>query len=299
LSTLNGEFVVQVGLNTIAFKADGDGFLQITLPQGMSTAQLYDGNLQLIASSNNSGQLTVKGTPGASYMLVAQGSAAVAGSTLTVSTIAINTGATKGDFDHDGDTDGRDFLIWQRTFGSTNSLIADANYDARVDSADYAIWRRWFGTSHAVAVPLTAGEEFSASSVLTTEKSAVAGQYTETFLTNDIVIFSLEKPPQTTKIIKAISTRRVPDYIFDCLDTTSSHLTPFSGRSLGRKNETFEQFAVASDRVFDAWDTVKSEDLNGVIRDAVNIRWNATRSFSLLAISPFIATAWQGWSYTA
>jgi T5SS/PEP-CTERM-associated repeat protein len=56
-----------------------------------------------------------------------------------------------GDFDHDGDVDGRDFLVWQRG-GSPNPL----------SSADLALWRANFGTGGAAtaagAVPEPRGE---------------------------------------------------------------------------------------------------------------------------------------------
>ncbi len=52
----------------------------------------------------------------------------------------------------DGDVDGQDYLIWQRTFGSTpdNSgwyAPADINKNGVVDAADYSVWRDHFGTN--------------------------------------------------------------------------------------------------------------------------------------------------------
>ena len=50
---------------------------------------------------------------------------------------------TSADFDRDGDTDGADFLIWQRNAGTTNALQmqGDANFDGVVDDADISIWQ--------------------------------------------------------------------------------------------------------------------------------------------------------------
>jgi hypothetical protein len=58
------------------------------------------------------------------------------------------------DFDDDGDTDGSDFLIWQR--GLTESedgtnATGDANGDTNVNGADLAIWETDFGTATAAA----------------------------------------------------------------------------------------------------------------------------------------------------
>jgi glycosidase len=75
---------------------------------------------------------------------------------------------TNGDFDLNGDVDGRDFLIWQRNvnFG-TRYDQGDANLDGVVDAADLAIWQEAYGaggirglrqiTTTAVAVPEPTG----------------------------------------------------------------------------------------------------------------------------------------------
>jgi hypothetical protein len=62
------------------------------------------------------------------------------------------TAVETGDFDDDGDVDGRDFLIWQRGFGSGTTLAeGDGNGDGAVDEADLAIWQDQYG----MAGPLT------------------------------------------------------------------------------------------------------------------------------------------------
>jgi hypothetical protein len=50
------------------------------------------------------------------------------------------------DFDNDNDVDGRDFLIWQRGFGTGSTLAqGDANENGSVNAEDLAIWRAQFG----------------------------------------------------------------------------------------------------------------------------------------------------------
>ena len=54
-----------------------------------------------------------------------------------------------GDFDGDGDVDGRDFLIWQRGYGASGSGVQKAPGDATgnqvVDGNDLAVWRETYG----------------------------------------------------------------------------------------------------------------------------------------------------------
>ncbi len=63
------------------------------------------------------------------------------------------------DFDDDGDVDGRDFLIWQRGFGTGSTFATgDANGDGLVNDADLAIWQAQYGTvpelqASTIAVP--------------------------------------------------------------------------------------------------------------------------------------------------
>jgi hypothetical protein len=62
----------------------------------------------------------------------------------------------EGDFDFDGDVDGADFLVWQRSIGSTTYLAADGNGNAIVDAADLALWSANYGATlppPAAAVP--------------------------------------------------------------------------------------------------------------------------------------------------
>jgi predicted outer membrane repeat protein len=57
--------------------------------------------------------------------------------------------APNADFDNDGDVDGRDFLTWQRGYGTPDALHpdGDANFDGLVDGIDLGIWQAQYGTS--------------------------------------------------------------------------------------------------------------------------------------------------------
>jgi hypothetical protein len=62
-----------------------------------------------------------------------------------------------GDFDSDGDVDGADFLVWQRTLGSNVSSLgsgADGNANGVVDAGDLVIWKNGFraGSSSLVSI---------------------------------------------------------------------------------------------------------------------------------------------------
>jgi hypothetical protein len=79
--------------------------------------------------------------------------------------LAIHAAATlSGDFDLDNDVDGRDFLIWQRLYGSTTQTVADASLNGVVDAADLAIWQQHYGrvfgslsSVAAIAIPEPSG----------------------------------------------------------------------------------------------------------------------------------------------
>jgi hypothetical protein len=54
-------------------------------------------------------------------------------------------GTLPGDYDLDNDVDGRDFLVWQRLFGSTTRTVADNSLNGIVEAADLAIWQAYYG----------------------------------------------------------------------------------------------------------------------------------------------------------
>jgi hypothetical protein len=56
-----------------------------------------------------------------------------------------------GDFNGDGNVDGRDLLVWQRTLGASGAnLGTDGNHDGVVNAADLALWRQSFGDASSV-----------------------------------------------------------------------------------------------------------------------------------------------------
>lgn len=65
------------------------------------------------------------------------------------------------DFDGDDDVDGRDFLIWQRGFGTPDALPADgdADGDFDVDGDDLIVWQDQYGEPVAPVGALTAVPE--------------------------------------------------------------------------------------------------------------------------------------------
>jgi hypothetical protein len=59
-------------------------------------------------------------------------------------TILNDDQARAGDYDLDSDVDGRDFLVWQRTYGTSNPA-SDGNHDGVVNSGDLTIWQNNYG----------------------------------------------------------------------------------------------------------------------------------------------------------
>jgi hypothetical protein len=77
------------------------------------------------------------------------------------------------DFDEDGDIDGRDFLAWQRGYG-TPALLAtksdgDSDGDGDVDGVDLAEWQESYGPGTAITGFIASDDEgpFDATSSLT------------------------------------------------------------------------------------------------------------------------------------
>jgi hypothetical protein len=81
-----------------------------------------------------------------------------------------------GDFDQDGDVDGRDFLAWQRGAGKLNPTLpdGDANGDGVVHSVDLGIWQDQYATpAPLVAVGALTAESEPASALLESESDFV------------------------------------------------------------------------------------------------------------------------------
>jgi hypothetical protein len=76
-------------------------------------------------------------------------------STPGVAILAGDTGpfVANADYDDDGDVDGRDFLVWQRAFGSTvaNGTGADGNGDGTVNAGDLSLWESQFAAGATAA----------------------------------------------------------------------------------------------------------------------------------------------------
>ncbi|MDZ4659952.1 MAG: hypothetical protein SH868_20435 [Bythopirellula sp.] len=68
---------------------------------------------------------------------------------------------TPGDYDFDGDVDGRDFLIWQRAYGTSDSM-ADGDDSGTVGPEDLVIWQDHYGeTAPPVAASISVPEPAS------------------------------------------------------------------------------------------------------------------------------------------
>lgn len=68
--------------------------------------------------------------------------------------VTVEEAGGAADFDGDGDTDGADFLNWQRGFGTATGATkpqGDSNGDGDVDADDFAAWKGSFGAGAAVA----------------------------------------------------------------------------------------------------------------------------------------------------
>jgi hypothetical protein len=59
--------------------------------------------------------------------------------------------ALAGDYNRDGQVDAADFVMWQKTKGSTTDLRADGNGDGRVDDADRELWKQHVSESAGAA----------------------------------------------------------------------------------------------------------------------------------------------------
>ncbi len=73
-----------------------------------------------------------------------------------------------GDYDSDGDVDGNDFLVWQRTLGATGAAFsgADGSGNGVVDAADLTVWRDGFGSTAGAAAAVVAGIDRAAAAPL-------------------------------------------------------------------------------------------------------------------------------------
>jgi subtilisin family serine protease len=83
--------------------------------------------------------------------------------------------ATLGDFDRDQDVDGRDFLAWQRSFGSTATPVgtgADGDLSGTIGAGDLTIWQDHYGET--IPAPLVAASTSSVNSEQTGQLVSVS-----------------------------------------------------------------------------------------------------------------------------
>jgi hypothetical protein len=57
-----------------------------------------------------------------------------------------------GDYNHSGEVDTADFILWRNSLGSTTNLAADGNANRVIDASDYNIWRNNFGRTAGIGV---------------------------------------------------------------------------------------------------------------------------------------------------
>ena len=98
--------------------------------------------------------------------------------------IVTNAATVAGDYDSDGDADGADFLVWQRTFGSTTILDADGSGNGVIDAADLEKWKGTFApmlpviASDLAAVPeaRTLAYAYAAMSLIWMRRRSIRSQ---------------------------------------------------------------------------------------------------------------------------
>jgi hypothetical protein len=89
------------------------------------------------------------------------------------------TATPSADFDVDGDVDGRDFLAWQRGYGTPAAVKAngDADNDTDVDGSDLVVWQGQYGTVPPLVAPSVADDESSESATVTESLSFSASAW--------------------------------------------------------------------------------------------------------------------------
>jgi hypothetical protein len=104
--------------------------------------------------------LTAQGSAGFNPIITALQFTTRPEANFTVSNVWTGTAAmllpptltSQGDFNHDGQVDSADYIVWRRSIGQTGaSLAADSNGDYQVNAADLAAWRAHFGQAVSAA----------------------------------------------------------------------------------------------------------------------------------------------------
>ena len=150
--------IVQSTSATISLTADNMAELDTFL-------RLYDSSGSRIAHhddidwpSNSNSQITRTLIPGTYYVSAASDLGMDQETGTYVLEVTVDPAAVQvpGDFDHDRDVDGDDFVIWQQNFG-TAGPGGDANGDGQVDGDDFLIWQGNFRTGLDGAKQLVTG----------------------------------------------------------------------------------------------------------------------------------------------
>ncbi len=92
--------------------------------------------------------------------------------------VEFSSAGLTGDYDLDGDVDGRDFLVWQRTLGTnvTPGSGADGDGNGSIGAGDLTVWRNNFGQTLAVAAAGVVPEPGAALLGLSATLCAVASR---------------------------------------------------------------------------------------------------------------------------
>jgi hypothetical protein len=133
LMDLGGETAgSQYDVVTSLVSASLGGTLQVTLANGFVPAA--GDRFTLVNGVNISGSFATTVLP-----TVPNLSFAVAYSPTSV--VLAVTPALTGDYNADGRVNGSDFVLWQRTLGSTTQLAADGNGNGVIDAGDFGVWQ--------------------------------------------------------------------------------------------------------------------------------------------------------------
>lgn len=152
---------LQIGMVTVpAYQQTIEGTLDIQLG-GPVVDTGYD-RLSVTGLAQLAGRLKVSlvnsyhPLPGARFTVLTAGSITGSFSTvelpelgdnmfwnLSATANAVTLHAVGGDYDHDGEVDAADYVVWRNTMGNVAAAFsgADGNGDFIVDAADYTIWR--------------------------------------------------------------------------------------------------------------------------------------------------------------
>ena len=156
------------------------------------------------------------------------------------------------DFDADGDIDGRDFLLWQRGFGTVapnaTKSDGDADNDLDVDGDDLAIWQNQYGQP----APLVAGENLAAIAALN-EPVAVSAAPQEPTLTASLVdaAMALEwidgnidikvNPTITEEDLDLLATLRLSDNAKELISASSRPTTGIDSSAILEETDAMEE----------------------------------------------------------